>query len=106
MKLEILMTVIVKITVVCDMRLSGLVERNKCAASYCQWQHICLKLSYRSTRPDNVTAQKVVSDTSVLKRFSVTVVECLQDKDSITGATGQGQGRRTREEEEKDKQFD
>jgi len=45
------------------------------------------------------------SDSSVLKPSSVTVAECPQDKDNITGGTGQGQDRGAREEEEKDKQF-
>jgi len=45
------------------------------------------------------------SDSSVLRPFSVTVVECSQDKGNITGGTGQGQDRGAREEEEKDKHF-
>jgi len=99
------------------MRLSGLLKRNRRFRAMCCLllqngylcvlklvQHIPPKPWYLSTRPDDVNIPEG-SDSSILRPSSVTVAECPQDKDNITGGTGQGQDRGAREEEEKDKQF-
>jgi hypothetical protein len=96
------------------MRPSGLVTRNKqCTASFCRVEYWCVLklvavLFTKMITPVSQTRLHHIpegNDSSLLRHSSLTVVECSQGKDNITGATGQGEGRGARKEEEKDKQF-